>query len=322
MGLGPASQSGVSGHAPDLEAEYPLIVNNKIVDNFIYEFAGDGGGIGIVGSSPEIRNNVIARNQANQNGGGICMWRNSAPVIDNNFIMANASNILDGGSNMNYGGGGIYACSYNENGTPCEVCISAPKIFNNVIAANGALKGGGIAIASSNGGVAEITNNTIANNSGAGIHWATAAPLIRNNLVVDNTWGMEQWNIGTNSPVIAYNNVFGNTLQGASTNYEGISDATGTSGNISADPKLANTRIGDYHIQQDSPCVNAGSSAAVGVDWTDIDGQSRIAEHLGRHRGGRVRRHNLERGHSGHPRQNRRQRCQRRPELGELPSRL
>ena len=115
--------------------------------------------------------------------------------------------------------------------------------------------------------------------------------------------------IGTNSPIIAYNNVFGNTLQGVSTNYEGISDATGTSGNISADPKLANTRIGDYHIQPDSPCVNAGSSAAVGVDWTDIDGQSRIAEQLGRYRGGRIRRHNLERGHSGHPRQNRRQRC-------------
>ena len=205
------------------------------------------------------------------------MWENSAPVIANNFIMANASNILDGGSNMNYGGGGIYACSYYEDGTPCSACISAPKIFNNVIAANGALKGGGLAIASSNGGVAEITNNTIANNSGAGIHWATAAPLIRNNLVVNNTWGLEQWNIGTNSPVMAYNNVFGNTLQGVSTNYEGISDATGTSGNISADPKLANYRIGDYHIQPDSPCVNAGSSAAVGVGWTDIDGQPRIA---------------------------------------------
>jgi parallel beta-helix repeat protein len=260
---------------PDLEAEYPLIVNNKIVDNFIYEFAG--GGIGIVGSSPEIRNNVIARNQANQNGGGICMWRNSAPVIANNFIAANASNILDGGSTMNYGGGGIYACSYYEDGTPCTACISAPKIFNNVIAANGALKGGGLAIASSNGGVAEITNNTIANNSGAGIHWATAAPLIRNNLVVNNTWGLEQWNIGTNSPVMAYNNVFGNTLQGVSTNYEGISDATGSSGNISVDPKLANYRIGDYHIQPNSPCVNAGSAAAVGTGWTDIDGQPRIA---------------------------------------------
>ena len=258
-------------------AEHPLIFNNKIVDNFIYEFAGDGGGIGIVGSSPEIRNNVIGRNQANQNGGGICMWRNSAPVIANNFIMANASNILDGGSTMNYGGGGIFASSYYEDGTPCSVCISAPKIFNNVIAANGALNGGGLAIVSSNGGAAEITNNTVANNSGAGIHWATAAPLIRNNLVVYNTWGMEQWNVGTNDPVLAYNNVFGNTLQGVPTNYEGISDATGSSGNISLDPKLANAAIGEYHIQPDSPCVNAGSSAAAGAEWTDIDGQLRIA---------------------------------------------
>jgi parallel beta-helix repeat protein len=262
-------------------AEYPLIVNNKIVDNFAYEFAGDGGGIGIVGSSPEIRNNVIARNQANQNGGGICMWEDSAPVIANNFILANASNILDGGSTMTYGGGGIFASSFYEDGTPCLGCLSEPKIFNNVITANGALKGGGLAITDSGStsgsyGVALITNNTIVANSGAGINWANAAPDIRNNLVVGNTWGLEQWNVGTNAPTLSYNNVFGNTLQGVSTNYENISDATGTNGNISADPKFANDRIGDYHIQPDSPCVNAGSSAAVGTEWKDIDGQLRI----------------------------------------------
>ncbi len=258
-------------------AEYPLIINNKIVDNLAYEAAGDGGGIGIVGSSPEIRNNTIARNQASQNGGGICMWEDSAPVIANNFITANASNILDGGSNMNYGGGAIFASSFYEDGTPCTSCISEPKIFNNVIAANGALKGGGIAVTDSNTGVAVITNNTIVANSGAGINWANAAPNISNNLVVYNSGGLEQWNIGTNLPIIAYNNVFGNLLQGVAVDYSGIPDPTGTNGNISADPKLANDRIGDYHIQPGSPCVNAGSSAAVGAGWTDIDGEPRVS---------------------------------------------
>jgi parallel beta-helix repeat protein len=265
-------------------ADYPLIVKNSIVKNFAYEFAGDGGGIGIVGSSPEIRNNVIARNQANQNGGGICMWDDSAPVIANNFILANVSNTLDGGSDLNYGGGGIFASSLHQDGTLCDECLSEPKIFNNVIAANGALKGGGLAITDSGirvsearVGVAVITNNTIASNSGAGINWANASPDIRNNLVAYNTWGLEQWNIGIISPVLAYNNVFGNTLQGVSTNYEGIGDATGADGNISADPKMANHLIGDFHIQPDSPCLNAGSSAAVGAGWTDIDGQPRIA---------------------------------------------
>lgn len=70
-------------------------MNNGIVENFAYEFAGDGRGIGIVGSSPEIRNNVIARNQSSQNGGGICRWEDSAPLIANNVIAPNGA--LKGG---------------------------------------------------------------------------------------------------------------------------------------------------------------------------------------------------------------------------------
>ena len=260
---------------PGGEAEFPLIVENRIVDNLAYESAGDGGGIGIVGSSPEIRNNVIARNQASQNGGGICCWRNSLPIIANNFILANAANILDGGSAVNYGGGGVFASSYYEDGTRCYGCISAPTLINNVIAANGALKGGGMALADSNGGSAIVVNNTVAANSGAGIHWANAAAQIHNNIVTFNAWGMEQWTIGTNTVTLGTNNVFGNALQGIDTNYCGINDATGINGNISADPAFANTAIGDFHVQPDSPCRAAGSLDLIGADWTDIDGQPR-----------------------------------------------
>ena len=256
-------------------AEFPLVTGNTITDNLAYESAGDGGGIGIIGSSPEIRNNIIARNQASQNGGGICCWRNSLPIIANNYMLANAANILDGGSAVNYGGGGLFASSYYEDGTRCDACISAPTLINNVIAANGALNGGGIALTDSNGGIATVTNNTIAANSGAGLHWANAAAEISNTIVAFNTWGMEQWDIGTNAVALEANTVFGNELQGTATDYHGIDDATGTDGNLSADPMFANAAIGDYHLQPDSPCRAAGTMAAISIDWTDIDGQPR-----------------------------------------------
>ena len=45
--------------------------------------------------------------------------------------------------------------------------------------------------------------------------------------------------------------------------------------NISADPKLANYRIGDYHLQPTSPCIDAGDGATPGLPTTDIDGNTR-----------------------------------------------
>ena len=255
---------------------HPVITHNTVVENFAYEGEGDGGGIGIVGSSPEITHNIVSRNQANQNGGGICCWRHSLPLIANNFIVANSANILDGGSDVNYGGGGIFASSYKEDGTPCEFCVSAPVIVNNVIAANGAYLGGGIATIDSNTGVPTITNNTVVANSGSGIHWANATPMISNNLVAYNTWGLEQWNIGATSATLLSNNVFGNTLQGEETNYKGLDDPTELNGNISMDPLMANYHIGEFHLQPDSACVDAGSMDAVGSGWTDIDGQDRV----------------------------------------------
>jgi parallel beta-helix repeat protein len=72
------------------------------------------------------------------------------------------------------------------------------------------------------------------------------------------------------------NCVYGNELWEENTNYNGLADQTGMNGNISADPKMANYKIGNFHLQTLSPCVDAGYSAAIGEGWTDLDGQARI----------------------------------------------
>src|SRR5690606_23500630 len=70
-------------------------------------------------------------------------------------------------------------------------------------------------------------------------------------------------------PVLRNNNVYnpdGN-------NYYRI---TAGEGDISLDPRFASLQYGNFHIQPDSPCRDAGWNDAPGIGSTDIDGQPRI----------------------------------------------
>ena len=161
-----------------------------------------------------------------------------------------------------------------------QYAVSAPTIINNVVAANGALLGGGICLASypklSEGynPPAVVTNNTVVANNGSGIYWGDTFPTIRNNLVAFNTWGIQQDQ--NSSPIVEYNNVFGNQVQGEKSDYFGMTDQTGLNGNICADPKMANYLKGEFHLQPESPCIDGGSLSSVNPDWKDIDGQNRV----------------------------------------------
>jgi hypothetical protein len=256
------------------EAYFPVVTNNIITDNQSINDEGDGAGIGIVGSSPLIAWNVIARNTATRNGGGIACWRHSFPIIANNVIEANSASYDE--STASTGGGGIFASATDLDGRPIDGAISSPLIVNNIVAANGARSGGGIAVIDSRLGAAKIKNNTVVGNSGSGIFWGNTAPTNDNNLVAFNTWGFERSPAFTNEAVLRFNNVYGNSVLGAQTDYHNTPNVTGTNGNISADPMLANVRIGEFHVQPGSPCVDAGSTALAAVGLPDIDGQNRL----------------------------------------------
>jgi len=250
----------------------PIITNNTIIENRSINDEGDGAGIAVVSSSPTITHNIIARNEANRNGGGICCWRHSLPLIANNFISANSANIWDVG----LGGGGIFASATDLDGRPIQDAVSAPIIINNVVAANGAYCGGGISVIDSILGAATITNNTVVANNGSGIYWSNTSPTISNNIVAFNTWGLEQVVTGITSSTIKSNDVYGNILKGENSDFKGVDDPTGTNGNISVDPMMANCKFKEFHLQPDSPCVDAGSMDAIDPGWTDIDGQNRV----------------------------------------------
>jgi len=143
-------------------------------------------------------------------------------------------------------------------------------VTNNVIVSNvGTVNwwdGDGIAVWNDTT-QAWLLNNTIAFNSAEGVQLSNACTvLVRNNIIVSNGLGIvdlddqagvtidhnDVWNIGEN-----YRNVL-----------------TGT-GDISADPLFVDVVNGDYHLQVDSPCIDAGTS--VGAPAHDIEGTPRDA---------------------------------------------
>jgi len=267
--------------------DHPLIDNNVIALNS----AGDGGGIAIEGTyvivhldpvKAVISNNLIAWNIAVYDGGGIGSWGHASPYIANNLVRANAATYDE--DSIGIGGGGIYATKDDFSGQPVQFAIAAPTIVNNVIEANAARKGAGIGLVDYPQLVSDpdktpppkVIHNTIVANNGAGIFWANDFPVIANNVVAFNAWGLQQWNVGSNAPVIRYNDVYGNSVQESVTDYDGIADATGTDGNVSADPLLANPGIGDVHVQPGSLCVGAGNASDVDSGWKDMDGQARV----------------------------------------------
>ncbi len=256
------------------EIYLPLLSNNIIFANQSINDEGDGGGVAVVSSSPVIVQNVIARNTATRNGGGIACWRHSLPLIANNFLEANSASYDEGTAST--GGGGVFASATDLDGRPIAGAISAPFLVNNVIAANGARSGGGVALIDSLLGAGTLQNNTIAGNSGAGVFWGNTSPTNENNLVAFNTWGFERSAAFTNEATLRHNNVFGNSVLGANGDYRFTPPLSGTAGNISVDPRFANHRIGDFHLQPDSPCVNAGSTSPRPAGQPDIDGEARV----------------------------------------------
>ena len=254
----------------------------QILDNVIYgNRAADGGaGIAMVGASPEIRRNVVARNYTSGFGGGLGCWTTESakicsPTIANNLIYENSANFKDVGALL--GGGGIFASGHGLDGRAIAFGVSAPLVEDNVIAANGAVeKGGGIALVDSDIQAATILNNTIFANNGSAVYWSQTFPTIANNIVAFNTWGLERENEGATAATVLANDVYGNAVRNAPADYKGIADQTGLGGNISADPRLVDYATGRFHIQSNSPCVGAGNAAYAGTGRTDIDGQARV----------------------------------------------
>jgi predicted outer membrane repeat protein len=215
--------------------EYNLFEGNTITDNS----ADYGGGIYCYSSNPGLENVTITGNSADFHGGGICCWGNSNPGLENVTIMYNSADY----------GGGIY-CREN----------SSPGLENVTITGNSAdFYGGGIYCWESSSPV--LVNVTITGNSaalGGGIYcWENSSPSLVNCIFWNNSPQEVAFAsyIDPNTITISYSDIEGGE-EGIETNNNGT--VNWLEGNINAEPLFVNGEMGDYHLTEDSPCVDAG----------------------------------------------------------------
>jgi len=214
-------------------------------------------------SSPSITNCVIRNNSAVFGGGIACINGKSYPVITNCKIIANSAL---------WGGGGIYL-----NG-------SSPTIQNCIISKNVAPEGEGGAIYSHFPGNPAIVNCTISGNvaskSAGAIYCFNASNLSINNCIL---WGdtapyaseVMVGNQGDPTSIqISYCDI-----QGGEQNVK-LADGCSVNwgqGNIDLDPCFVNPDSNDYHLLEESSCIDAGDPDFVaGPSETDVDGNPRI----------------------------------------------
>lgn len=207
-------------------------------------------------------------------GMGIINRRVSSLKITNNIITGNETGIYNEYSDL----------TINKNiitGSRCGIFDwgkGSPTITNNIITGNWDGMDGWYSFAT-------ITNNTITGNGGSGIFmWAESSPTITNNIITSN--GACGIVTGGNWPyypiIISNNNIWGNEMGWFWGNESNIWNFYGADltvvDNISVDPMFVSPTTGNYHLQEGSPCIDAGTNAAPSLPATDFYGNPRIAD--------------------------------------------
>ena len=219
--------------------------------------------------------NCVLTASAADFGGGAC-----GLIMDSCVVSGNTAN----------GGAGVYACTLNNcvisnNATPSGLPSFPPaacgggayrstlnhclisanfagsgggayqcKMTNCLINANSAIEGGGIS-------AGWLYNCTIVSNtatSGGGVYVGGTTALTNSILF---------YNSATTGP---------NYQSGPSFSHCCTTPLPAGPGNFTNAPAFANPAVGDFRLQTNSPCINAGINSAVS-STTDLDGNPRIA---------------------------------------------
>ena len=235
-----------------LDNSSPRILDTSFTENKASS-NGYGGGIHCVScSSPVLENCMITGNTASD-GGGISCENFSSPFLTECLITGNAADTC---------GGGAYCFQY-----------ASPVLVNCSIAMNRAFEndGGGIYCDSFSHPI--ITGCSVTGNSsgddGGGI-WCgwDSYPVITNTTLTENTAGDDGGGLccRSKSPLIIKNSIFYDDLPGEIyyssiepvISYSDVQGGWHGEGNIKSDPLFVDPAAGDYRLQPDSPCIDAG----------------------------------------------------------------
>ena len=235
----------------------PTISNCTFSENSAY----CGGGIYCFSSSPTISNCIFSNNLAGLDGGGIYNYEcGSGPTLINCTFSGNSA--------VDYGGG-----IYNN----CSGCT----LTNCIVYGNTATDGGGIHsyYSDSEHGITTLTNCTFSKNAasdyGGGMFNYKSTPIMTNCILWADTAGTnddEVSNVFFSDPNISYCDIEGCKPDGEwDPNF-----GNDLGGNIDQDPCFVNADANDFHLDWDTPCINAGDPNGDYTGQTDIDGDPRV----------------------------------------------
>ena len=223
-----------------------LIGGLSVINGYI---ATNGGAINCDQSSPTVFNCRFSNCYAAARGGAIYCYSSNAQ-IKNCTMVSNLSELS---------GGALYVRSGN------------PYIFGCAFVKNQARSyGGGLYSATSNAIVRNcvFTDNIAPEESGTMYSSAITleGTLIINNCIIwsyDLITGEIHYATGS-APVVSYSDVRG---------------GFGGTGNINTDPKFQDVSAGNFHLKDDSPCINSGDPGyGPGFGITDLDGEPRMMD--------------------------------------------
>ncbi|MES2638368.1 MAG: putative metal-binding motif-containing protein [Myxococcota bacterium] len=224
-----------------------VVTGNSAYASYCGASYGHGGGFGMIGSDAVLDDVVVQDNYAGYGGGGLYLDESDA-VLTNVTIRGNTGGLV---------GGGLY------------IRESSPTLTNVVVTDNNTPSYWGLGSVPWGGGIAlmtadpTLTNVLIAgNNDGAGVgalYGYDASPTLVNTLVTNNDGGL-YFQSGT--PSLAYCDIWDNGAD-----YTGVTDPTGTAGNLSVDPML----VDSDHLDAASPLVDAGDPSILDPDGSPSD---------------------------------------------------
>ena len=221
--------------------------------------AGDWGSIIIDGATASFNHVQMHYGGGPPSGSGmIAMIRtgDSASVTITNSILAQSffDGILAG-----YPSGGDVVTVTNSVLDGIEGRAINAWLGSTVHVVNDTFDNNGVAVFA-HGGTVDVANSIVANSKGI------------------SGWGALQVCCGGSFSSVLYSDVWSN-VSGAA-NYGGMTDPTGTNGDISANPVFVNEAQGDYRLNYGSPAIDAGEGTVSNYPLTDIMGDSRFTDPL------------------------------------------
>ena len=157
----------------------------------------------------------------------------------------------------------------NQAGSGGAICAqnATVDLTNLLLVGNTAATGGGLYLDTVSGTATHLTLDGNGAGSGAGITMVDPSALGVTQSIISN--GLSGVGVSTDATPASWlhNDVYGNAGGG----FSGMTDPTGSQGNIAADPAYDDPGALDYHLDPSSPCVDAGIPGQQDWDGTPAD---------------------------------------------------